>query len=121
MEPRSECRIAIKYGKGFDTETLLGRGRRVPEFLWVFGYLVVVLGFRSGFLPSRPYFCVCVSVVVFLSTDTFLYGAQVGVRDRHQVLSSHDNEKRACTKLKRVSTGLRPDKKKERTNAVASR
>ena len=34
--------------------------------------LLFSLGSRPAFLPSRPYFGVCVPVAVFLSTDTSL-------------------------------------------------
>jgi hypothetical protein len=37
----------------------LGRGK-VPEFLWVFGFLVVFLGIPAGFLPPMAYFRLCV-------------------------------------------------------------
>ncbi len=41
---------------------------------YILGCWSFSLGFRPGFLPSRPYFRVCVSVSVFLSTETSLCG-----------------------------------------------
>jgi hypothetical protein len=61
------------HGKGVDTETLLGRGR-VPEFLSVFVVFCRFLWAPGQVsLPRWPYFRVCVSVVVFLSTETSHY------------------------------------------------
>ncbi len=37
------------------------------------GFWPFSLGFRPAFLPSRPYFRVCVSVAVFLMTETSSY------------------------------------------------
>ncbi len=72
------------YGKGFDEEAFLGWGR-VPEFLWVFVFLLLFsLGFRPGFLSPWPYFRFCVSVAGFLSPETSL---QARLHGPSQVIS----------------------------------
>jgi hypothetical protein len=55
-----------RYCKGFDAGPPSGRGR-VPEFVRVFALLVFSLDARPAFVPSHPYFRVCVLVAAFLS------------------------------------------------------
>ncbi len=41
------------------------------------GFWSFSVGFRPGFLPPRAYLTVCVSVALFLSTETSLYVLEI--------------------------------------------
>jgi hypothetical protein len=54
-----------QYGKGVDTETPEAGSGSLSFCRFLGGFKSFSFGFRGVFLPSRPYFRVCVSVASF--------------------------------------------------------
>ncbi len=71
-KPKAGLALHFWDGKGFDAGPPQVEAVSL-SFCTFLSSFRVSLGSRPAFLPSRPYFRVCVLVAVFLSTETSLY------------------------------------------------